>query len=62
MGFGRWMGIKRQEVCEDLEGSFVFNKLLTYIAPAMQEISPIKSWWVVEICPHESCGHNIMPS
>ena len=50
------MGIKRQE------GSFVFNKLLTYIAPAMQEISPIKSWWVVEICPHESCGHNIMPS
>lgn len=43
LGFGRWKGIKRQEVSEDLEGSFVFNKLLIYIASAMQEVSPIKS-------------------
>lgn len=39
------MGVKRQVVHKDLEGSIVFSKLLTYVAPAMREISPNESWW-----------------
>lgn len=43
--FGRWVVVERQGVHQDLENSFVFRKLLNYVAPVMREICPNESLW-----------------